>query len=286
MFKPLLAATLEDPTKLRYPLLASPKLDGIRAIVRGGILSSRTLKPIPNKYTRELFSRPEFEGLDGELIVGDPTHPEVFNRSTSGVMNQKFEPDVRFWVFDHVGDAAFQHRLKIAKEKAAYGHMTQFVEHVELSGPEQLIAYEAKAVELGFEGIMLRSPLGRYKFGRSTEKEQILLKVKRFEDDEAVILDVIEQMTNTNEAKKDALGHTDRSTAKAGLKPAGIMGALRVRNTTCQEFEIGTGFTLEQRKWFWENRAQVIGRIIKYRYQKSGMKDLPRFPSYIGFRED
>jgi hypothetical protein len=33
-------------------------------------------------------------------------------------------------------------------------------------------------------------------------------------------------------------------------------------------------------------RAEIVGRTVKYRYQKAGMEDLPRFPSYVGFRED
>jgi len=49
--QPMLAspANLE---KLQYPLLVSPKLDGIRATVVNGCLLSRKLKPIPNEATR------------------------------------------------------------------------------------------------------------------------------------------------------------------------------------------------------------------------------------------
>ena len=50
--KPMLAALCEDVTKLRYPVIASPKLDGIRALVIDGQLVSRTLKPIPNRYVQ------------------------------------------------------------------------------------------------------------------------------------------------------------------------------------------------------------------------------------------
>jgi ATP-dependent DNA ligase len=49
-FKPMLAGKLEGDPKL--PCMVSNKLDGVRAIVIGGVLMSRTLKPIPNRWCR------------------------------------------------------------------------------------------------------------------------------------------------------------------------------------------------------------------------------------------
>lgn len=64
-FKPMLAATVVDRTKLRFPFLASPKLDGIRCIVLDGQVLSRSLKPIRNKFiVKQLQGLPN---LDGEL---------------------------------------------------------------------------------------------------------------------------------------------------------------------------------------------------------------------------
>ncbi|MGK3946251.1 hypothetical protein ABK046_48855, partial [Streptomyces caeruleatus] len=65
IFKPLLA-TDYDPDKQRYPCVASPKLDGVRGIVRDGIVYSRSNKPIPNRNVQEKFGR--LENFDGELI--------------------------------------------------------------------------------------------------------------------------------------------------------------------------------------------------------------------------
>ncbi len=86
-FEPMLSGTVDDVTSLRYPLLASPKLDGIRATVQGGVVLSRNLKPIRNAHTQALFGRKEYEGLDGELIVGPPHAPDCFLRTSSGVMS-------------------------------------------------------------------------------------------------------------------------------------------------------------------------------------------------------
>ncbi len=67
IFKPMLACEV-DLDKLRFPLLASAKLDGVRAIVRDGVVYSRSNKPIPNKFVQQQFKH--LEHFDGELIVG------------------------------------------------------------------------------------------------------------------------------------------------------------------------------------------------------------------------
>ena len=85
LFKPMLAtdAVLE---KLRFPLLASPKLDGVRAIVRDGVVYSRSNKPIPNVFVQETFKG--LDHADGELIVGLPTAKDCMQATMSGVMSK------------------------------------------------------------------------------------------------------------------------------------------------------------------------------------------------------
>lgn len=56
--KPILAGEVTDPEKIKFPVYASPKYDGIRALVVDGLLVSRTLKPIPNHYIRSMLSTP------------------------------------------------------------------------------------------------------------------------------------------------------------------------------------------------------------------------------------
>ena len=98
-FRPMLADTATDISKLKFPLLVSPKLDGIRAIVIDGILMSRSLKPIPNRYVQNLFSRLP-NGTDGELILGNPTE-DPYRATVSAVMSEDGKPDVYFYVFDN-----------------------------------------------------------------------------------------------------------------------------------------------------------------------------------------
>ena len=83
--KPMLASKCTDVTKLKFPVLASLKLDGVRCLVIGGRLMSRTLKEIPNHFVQDMFAGMR-NGCDGELILGDPTAPDAYRKTVSAVM--------------------------------------------------------------------------------------------------------------------------------------------------------------------------------------------------------
>lgn len=285
MFKPLLAATA-DVAALRFPLLASPKIDGIRCLTAADGAVTRTLKPIPNDHIRAKLAGRPF--LDGELLTFTNGQRDDFNTVQSKVMSKAGEPEFCFMVFDFFMDptSPFQARLSEAT-LATYGFPNaETVEHRMIRSLEELDAYERECVDVrGWEGVMLRAPHGTYKFGRSTVNERILLKVKRFTDDEAVIAGTIEQMENQNEAVTNALGHTERSTAKDGLVPKGTLGAL-ICDWKGVSFELGTGFSQAQRDDLWSQRDKIVGCKVNFKFQGTGPNGKPRFPSFRGMRHD
>jgi DNA ligase-1 len=93
--KPMLAGKA-DLKELHFPVMVSPKFDGVRALVvvsrvigrsfGACVLVLRNLKPIPNLKVQELFSRLP-EGFDGELIDGDPTAPDAYRKTVSRVFS-------------------------------------------------------------------------------------------------------------------------------------------------------------------------------------------------------
>ena len=276
--KPMLACEA-NLKALKFPVLASPKLDGVRALVREGVVLSRSLKPIPNRHVQMLFGRPELEGLDGELILGDPTHPEAYRRTVSAVMSIEGEPDVDFHVFDR-----WDRDYPYTEITLSYGRTIPVCSTL-IRTMEELEEYEVALLDKGYEGVMLRDPQSPYKFGRSTVKEGYLLKLKRFADSEAEIIGFEELMHNQNEATINETGHTERSTKQDGLLPADTLGALIVRDIhSGVEFKIGTGFTAAERQKFWNLRATLRGALVKYQYFPTGSKEKPRFPSFQGFR--
>lgn len=287
MIKPLLASNAPDLETLKYPMLASPKLDGIRCLVFGGRAVTRELKPVPNKHIQNLIGNSHLEGLDGELLVGDETAKKVFQNTSSGVMSREGTPEFTYSVFDSfLASGGYSERLKEIQKFKDHPHI-QLVEHTLVNYKEELSLLEEKFVKEGYEGLMLRSIDGKYKHGRSTAKEGILLKVKRFEDTEATILDFVEQLHNDNEATINALGHTERSSHKANMIGANTLGALIVRSDMFKEtFQVGSGFTAAQRKEIWDNKELYRFQTIKFKFQRAGILDLPRFPIFLGFRKD
>lgn len=276
--KPMLACEANLKV-LKFPVLASPKLDGVRAIIREGVVLSRSLKPIPNRHVQLVFGRPELEGLDGELILGDPNHPEAYRRTVSAVMSIAGVPDVDFHVFDR------WNRDYPYNEVTLSNGLTTPVCSTMIRTMEELEEYEVALLDKGYEGVMLRDPQSPYKFGRSTTKEGYLLKLKRFADSEAEIIAFEELMHNQNEVTINETGNTERSTKQDGLLPAGTLGALVVRDIhSGVEFKIGTGFTAAERQKFWNLRAFLRGALVKYQYFPTGSKEKPRFPSFRGFR--
>ena len=97
--KPLLSCGV-PLDKIRLPVFISTKLDGVRAVVIDSVVYSRSLKPIRNNYVQKLFGKPEYNGFDGKLVVGDVYARDVFQKTTSGVMSAEGTPDVKFYVFD------------------------------------------------------------------------------------------------------------------------------------------------------------------------------------------
>ena len=120
---------------------------------------------------------------------------------------------------------------------------------------EALRAELARVEALGGEGLMLRQPGSKYAVGRSAT----LLKVKTFQDAEAAVI-----------------GH------QAGEgRHKGRLGALLVRLPNGTEFAIGTGFSDRER-----SSPPLIGATVTFRYQELSDGGVPRFPSYVGIRED
>ena len=117
-----------------------------------------------------------------------------------------------------------------------------------------------------------------------------MLKVKRFTDSEAEIVGAYELLHNNNEATIDARGFTKRSTHAANKEASGVLGGFNVRDIySGVEFDLGTGFTLEQRKNLWQawsnNHNYLIGKLCKYKHFPIGVVDKPRHPIFLGFRD-
>jgi len=292
--RPMLAATLE-PTMLEglnYPFLLSPKLDGFRCLTLGGVALSKNLKPIRNRFVQYTLGRSGIDFLDGELIVGSPTDPLCFNTTSSGVTTAAGEPDFTFYVFDTFREPAEEFTRRFAKTqkqaRAVAGFNVVTVPHEMVENARQLLKAEQKYLKAGYEGVMLRHPRGPYKFGRSTATENWLWKFKRFTDFEVRITGLEEAQENGNEAFKDELGRTKRSSHKENKRGKAMVGGLRgVDLRTGKSIKVSPGkMSHVKRIHYWAHPDELLGQVATVRVFEYGAKDADRFPRFYALRHE
>ncbi len=292
-----LAKTLKE--QVLFPVLASPKIDGIRFTVVNREAQSRSGKRLPNEHFQGIFKTCNFEGLDGEVVVGqnpactNTANGTLFNRTQSAIMTRDGTPDFSLHIFDDISKPNMNFQMRTLDARIRCREFMQlgmaadfinYVEHTELYTPEQVMQFEEEALLAGYEGIMLRSPTAPYKFGRSTIKQQGLIKIKRFVDDEATVTGFEALERNTNPIVRNEFGLAKRSSHRAGKVADNLLGKLLVTHPKYGAFAIGSGFDVATRERVWHNQSQYLGRLVTFKYQPHGTMDAPRAPIFKGFR--
>jgi DNA ligase-1 len=252
---PLLLAETWDSAADLTGWWMSEKLDGVRAYWDGRQFLSRlgNLYHAPAWFVDRLPPEP----LDGELWLARRT----FQRTVSIVRRQDQSGDwkaLRFVVFDAPAmDTEFEARIRSVNDCIAERQPPYAVahEHRLCTGIDHLRAELSRVESLGGEGLMLRQPRSRYAVGRSST----LLKVKSFRDAEAVVV----------------------SHQPGAGRHKGRLGALLVRMSDGTTFSIGTGFSDAERA-----SPPPAGSTVTFRYQELSDGGVPRFPSYVGVRDD
>ena len=298
LWKPLLASSLPlDPTTddfnwalIQFPVWASPKLDGYRAMVQRYTLVSRNGLAVLNKELQKRYGRQQFEGLDAELCTGPPAAQGVFN-ATSCVV-RKAEADAsttKLYVIDRYeakDTRSFHNRHNALlhaqnRDVARWGVDVVVIKQVRIRTVEALKKYEAARLAEGYEGVMLRRgdqdvyPQKLGKENRSTLSEFNLVRMKRFEYALATILRIHPLQHNDNE-ERTAGGR--RSSKKSGIRiDKNLIGsATLVDDATGVEFETNVNSNALRAWRGWKDFEKWRGRHVRYKYQVCGTKDKPR----------
>lgn len=293
--KPILAVDC-DFDKLTYPILASPKIDGVRGLwlYTKPAFSGRSLKPFGNSLVSDVLSHPLLRGIDGELTFGSITAPDLCRTTTSAV-NTHNDPRANQLVlnaFDYITpdtiDLGYTDRYQRLLDTLQSINLpnVSVVPYQVINSLEELLIYESTVLQQGYEGVILRKPNGLYKNGRTTVREGTYLRIKRFTQEDAIVLSLVEAMENTNEATTNELGRTERSSHQANLVPKGMIGSI-----ICRDIKSGNTITVgpgelshDQRTHYWNNQSELVGQTISYKYFPKGIKDLPRFPTFVTIR--
>lgn len=305
MFRPYLACDW-DPAKQKYPCGVMPKIDGVRGLNPHGSLVGRSLKFHANKHLTSLYSRPQYEGFDGELACGDETDPDLCRKTTSASTTIDGESIWLWHVFDlcdsGVAHLPYLDRYNMMKDHVTSMHQqgklmdVKVVPLVVVNNEAELLEQEATWLEMGYEGVIIRDLDHKYKHGRSTVREGGYLRIKRFTDMEGEVVRIIEGNENCNTLETNELGYAKRSTHQGNMVPNGMVGSYVVKLITVpkglnhllhvgQEMVIGAGkLTHEERKYYFENQSEFIGKITKFKFFAHGMKEKLRIPTHQCFR--
>ena len=296
IIKPMRASDWVE-SKQRFPAIAQPKIDGVRALTQDGICTGRTLKKHANLYTTDFYSNPIFNGFDGEMAAASETDPALCRITTSALSTIAGEPFTVWWLFDFVDqftrDKPYWDRLQMLRDQIELlpelpTNKIELIPSVLVYSMEEFLEQEACWLGMGFEGAILRNPDAPHKEGYSTVREGGLLRVKRFVEEEAYVLSIGEAEINENEATINALGKTERSSHKANKSPKGMLGNLQCKFLKSgKDFTCGPGnMTHEERTYYWNNQDELIQKIIKVKHFPKGIKDKPRFATFVSLRAD
>lgn len=297
--------------QVKFPCIVQPKIDGVRALNLNGTLTGRSLKPFEGYGVTEFFSKKNFVGLDGEMTLG--SKPNCTNRLcslTTGAMGRFKDvtemPDLHWWVFDLIAEDT-RHREYLRRYEMLRHWVENTLKHPRVhlvpmtivKNAAELQVRIARNFDLGYEGTIIRNPEAPYKEGRATQKGQELWRVKPWADAEILVTGVSEGEVNTNEAKKNALGRTERSSAKAGMVANGQIGSIqgvmladfhdpftgKLLFPKGLEVTVGSGeLTVAEAEHYFKNQKEIVGHIVKFKHMTHGVKDKPRFPTYMSHR--
>jgi len=286
MFRPMKPCSkLVSPFDMKkWPKLASVKFDGIRGVTSEKGLLSNSLKQIPNLYAQKVLADlPPF--LDGELVLKGKDGL-VYDNNQSAFMSRTGQPDFEFKVFDYAKpfNQAFVTRLGLAQTFCLDHEFAFGVEHVTIVEPEQAIVLYDQARSDGYEGLILRDPFAIYKHGRSTQIQEMGMKMKPFDPDEAIVIDFTELHHNDNDKQLNEMGYAVRSKHQDNRIASGMMGSL-ICKYQGNIFKIGTGFSIAQRVEIWNNKAKYLVLLARFKHQGITQSGVPRGPAvFLGWR--
>lgn len=278
----------EVKDNITYPCITQIKIDGIFGCVKDGIVYSRALKAIPNKYVQKLFGH--LEGFCGELLLSPDPNARLFNETHSAVMTVEGEPEVYFHIYDswerETGYEEWHTNNKHRNNPEVLNSNVKLHPYWVLDTETALEDFYNHVISGGLEGIIGRNPKEPYKQGAASKTKWELFKRKPLDDAEFEVLGFEEEMISTVESTLDNLGRKKKLKKKGQEVPSGMLA-----NFVCEyngfkfSVPVRKGHTNGQRKQMWEERESYLGKTIKVEFEGVA-KNVPRHPRFAGFRSD
>lgn len=291
-FKVQLAKSLDDcKKKVTFPVAIEPKYDGMRAIivVSDGQASaySRVGHELPNvQFIADYIAKRTHENcvIDGELFGTSWNDTLKYVKTTKNLTAEKREyllENVKFYAFDfltldefyggeckkpywHKRNLCRRNKLVEWYESACKNESPVCLVPVEFAETfEEIDVLYDKFLLAGYEGIMVKQLAATYK-GKRTDG---WLKYKPFVSIDCIITDVLPGKVNTR---------LENTLGRISVEYEGVA------------FNVGSGFSDEQRDAFWTTKEDLIGRYVEVKVNKDfGLKESKvNFPVFMRMRPD
>lgn len=261
---PMLATEFSNKIE-KYPCYAQPKLDGIRCIIfkynNQIIFQSRNNTifqsfPHLSMELNVLFLKNPNLILDGELYC----HELGFQKITS-IVRKKDHPElskIQYHIYDLIdSNKTYEERYQQLKEFITSSISLFLVNTTFIKSKKEMNDLHQFFVNKGYEGIMLRNPLGLYK---QQIRSKDLIKYKLFKDADYIIV-----------------GHHEGT---------GGVPVFECITKDEKKFSVNMKCSLEEKREMMENISQYYGKKLIVKYQELSEDGIPRFPIGLGIRAD
>ena len=262
------AYPFEEKRLLKYPTpyIIQPKFDGIRCraihISSGYILLSseeNIIFSVPHINKQLNNSKLTYE-LDGELYCHGMTFEEIISITSRTVNIHPEHEKISFHIFDVINDESQLERLAWLEYRINLFFNNLILTPYWLAeNLEEVMKIYNGLINDDYEGMIVRNLYAPYERKRSTN----IMKFKPKKSDVYEIVGYVEELSNDGERKN-------------------TLGALKCVSGDGKTFNVGTGFSANQRKLLWIKRYELLGYFAKIQYQHitSGNK-VPRFPVFV-----
>ena len=221
--------------------------------------------------------------LDGEITVSKKCIPkDIFSETSKVIRKDGDKVGLQFNIFDmllHEDFLAGKSKQEYSVRREALDSLmfiyllnteplVKYLVHVPVlyqgTDKDEIAKWSDWATQQGHEGIMLNTADGFYE----TKRNSGLLKVKKFHNADVLCLSVFEGTG----------------------KYAGTLGGITI-DYNGNKVSVGSGFTDEERDYYWNNQDEIIGKIIDVQFFEETTNDKNdgislRFPTIKSVRTD
>ena len=277
-----------DYAGVTWPKVGMPKVDGVYGRNNAGRFLGRSGKQLKNKFVTARFSAAVFDGMHGELTLGNnPTLPTLCIDTSAAVRRVNGEPDIYWWIWDYAPPSleskGFAHRLEALVERVIHLNIPTVLDMPFrfLRNADEAEEYYRKLRGHGYEGMVLRGVDDRFQGDkRASMANQFFLRRKPWLEEDGLVVGLLEGSSNTNEQEINERGLAFRRTHSAGMVPSGMVGTIIVRRPNGELANISPGRMSKDECRRQLQTQDLIGQYITYRHMGTGALNTLRQATY------